>query len=70
LEEHAKTIRNHHLRDLLQDVNRSYAMTAEHNGVVLDYSRQNGTMETMVNISSFSLDHVILHPIFYPGHAF
>lgn len=36
-----------HLRTLLQDKDRCYAMTAEHNGVVLDYSRQNATTETM-----------------------
>lgn len=47
LEEHAPVVSNIHLRNLLQDRDRCYAMSAEHNGVVLDYSRQNATTETM-----------------------
>lgn len=47
LEEHAQVVQGVHLRTLLQDKDRCYAMTAEHNGVVLDYSRQNATTETM-----------------------
>jgi glucose-6-phosphate isomerase len=47
LEEHAQYIKTLHLRNLLQDSDRCYAMTAEHNGIVLDYSRQNATLETL-----------------------
>jgi len=47
LEEHAKNIKTQHLRSLMQDTDRCYAMTAEHNGIVLDYSRENATLETL-----------------------
>ena len=36
-----------HLRDLLQDDARTDAMVLEHNGVYLDFSRQNATQETL-----------------------
>mmetsp|Transcript_36977 Transcript_36977/g.47541 ORF Transcript_36977/g.47541 Transcript_36977/m.47541 type:complete len:575 (+) Transcript_36977:44-1768(+) len=36
-----------HLRDLLQDAQRSASMTAEYNGIMLDYSRQRATPETL-----------------------
>ncbi|MCK6491432.1 MAG: glucose-6-phosphate isomerase [Planctomycetes bacterium] len=44
---HAADIRRLHLRDLLQNQDRCAAMTAEHDGIVLDFSRQNATPETM-----------------------
>ena len=44
---HAKAIKETHLRDLMQDGKRCAAMTAEHDGVLLDYSRQNATAETL-----------------------
>ncbi len=47
LAEHAKALENTHLRDLLQDESRCLAMTAEHDGVYLDYARQNATPETI-----------------------
>jgi glucose-6-phosphate isomerase len=44
---HAATIRDTHLRDLLQDAKRCAALTAEHDGVLLDFSRQNATEGTV-----------------------
>lgn len=44
---HAATIKDTHLRDLLQDAKRCAAMTAEHDGVLLDFSRQNATEGTV-----------------------
>ena len=49
LEKHAEYIKTTHLRSLLQDEKRSNALVAEHNGIVLDYSRQNLVPETMVS---------------------
>lgn len=47
LEEHKEEMDETHLRDLLQDAERSGAMFAEHDGVYLDYSRQRASLETM-----------------------
>mmetsp|Transcript_31812 Transcript_31812/g.63387 ORF Transcript_31812/g.63387 Transcript_31812/m.63387 type:complete len:750 (+) Transcript_31812:108-2357(+) len=47
LQRHAQHIKSLHLRDLLKDVERCDAMYAEHDGVYLDYSRQQATLETM-----------------------
>jgi hypothetical protein len=48
LQRHASQIlKSTHLRDLLQDPTRCDAMWAEHDGVYLDYSRQQATLETM-----------------------
>mmetsp|Transcript_3970 Transcript_3970/g.10396 ORF Transcript_3970/g.10396 Transcript_3970/m.10396 type:complete len:820 (+) Transcript_3970:304-2763(+) len=47
LEAHVAEIEEAHLRDLLQDEERSEAMFAEHDGVYLDYSRQRATSQTM-----------------------
>jgi len=47
LENHVAEIDQSHLRDLLQDDERSQAMFAEHDGVYLDYSRQRATSKTM-----------------------
>lgn len=47
LENHVAEIDQSHLRDLLQDEERSQAMFAEHDGVYLDYSRQRATSKTM-----------------------
>ena len=44
---HAAIIKDTHLRDLLQDGRRCAAMTAEHDGVLLDFSRQNATEGTL-----------------------
>ena len=43
----AQTIKQTHLRELLQDPVRCDAMWAEHDGVYFDYSRQQVTLETM-----------------------
>jgi len=47
LENHVAEIEQSHLRDLLQDEERSEAMYAEHDGVYLDFSRQRATSRTM-----------------------
>ena len=48
LEDHkAEQIDQSHLRDLLQDEERSQSMFAEHDGVYLDYSRQRATFKTL-----------------------
>jgi len=47
LEQHKQTMENIHLRDLLQDEERSEAMFAEHDGVYLDYSRQRADLKTL-----------------------
>jgi len=47
LQEHARTIAGLHLRDLLKDEERCRKMTAEYDGIFLDYSRQNATLETV-----------------------
>eukprot|EP00179_Madagascaria_erythrocladioides_P001452 CAMPEP_0198315900 /NCGR_PEP_ID=MMETSP1450-20131203/5993_1 /TAXON_ID=753684 ORGANISM="Madagascaria erythrocladiodes, Strain CCMP3234" /NCGR_SAMPLE_ID=MMETSP1450 /ASSEMBLY_ACC=CAM_ASM_001115 /LENGTH=559 /DNA_ID=CAMNT_0044019027 /DNA_START=55 /DNA_END=1734 /DNA_ORIENTATION=+ len=41
------SIRETHLRDLMADADRCRAMVAEHDGIVLDYSRQRATTKTM-----------------------
>jgi len=41
----------------MQDTDRCYAMTAEHDGIVLDYSRENATLETLVNKNSIYYEH-------------
>lgn len=47
LEKHAEYLKTLHLRDLLRDEERCDAMYAEHDGVYLDYSRQQVTIESM-----------------------
>eukprot|EP01006_Ploeotia_vitrea_P016555 TRINITY_DN47279_c0_g1_i1.p1 TRINITY_DN47279_c0_g1~~TRINITY_DN47279_c0_g1_i1.p1 ORF type:complete len:621 (-),score=337.72 TRINITY_DN47279_c0_g1_i1:49-1731(-) len=47
LAKHVEAIEKTHLRDLLKDANRDKALVAEFDGVVLDYSRQRVTAETM-----------------------
>ena len=44
---HVAEIRGTHLRDLLQDGKRCAGLVAEHDGVVLDFSRQNATAKTL-----------------------
>jgi glucose-6-phosphate isomerase len=44
---HAGSIQAQHLRDLMGDSERCGSLTTEHNGLVLDYSRQKVTEETM-----------------------
>ena len=44
---HAKEVNDIHLRDLLKDDGRTEAMTMEHNGIYLDFSRQNATLDTL-----------------------
>jgi len=47
LEQHAAEIRSTHLRTLLQDPERCAALTAEFDGIFLDYSRENMTSSTI-----------------------
>lgn len=47
LEQHKKDMEDIHLRELLQDADRSEAMFAEHDGVYLDYSRQRAGLKTL-----------------------
>jgi len=61
LEEHAKVIKETtHLRTLLQDQERSQALVAEHEGIVLDYSRENVTLETVVSFLYINFRFVAL----------
>eukprot|EP00741_Cyanophora_paradoxa_P012264 tig00020604_g11851.t1 len=46
LAQHAEYIKSTHLRELMKDDARNQAFTAEHNGIVLDYARQNMVPET------------------------
>ena len=43
---HVPVVQKKHLRDLLQEAKRATALTIEHDGIVLDSSRQNATAET------------------------
>ena len=47
LEKHVDSIKDTHLRDLLQDKERCEELWAEHDGVYVDYSRQRVSLETM-----------------------
>lgn len=47
LREQASALEGHHLRDLIVDKERCAALTAEHGAILLDYSRQRVTNETM-----------------------
>ncbi|CAM9636868.1 unnamed protein product, partial [Choristocarpus tenellus] len=47
LSEHAAVMQGTHLRNLMEDAERCSALTAESNGILLDYSRQRVTNETM-----------------------
>lgn len=47
LKEHKEEIEEHHLRELLADSERSASMIKEFDGMVVDYSRQRATKETM-----------------------
>ena len=44
---HADAMKQKHLRDLMQDADRCAALTAEHDDILLDYSRENVVPETM-----------------------
>ncbi|XP_004291883.1 PREDICTED: glucose-6-phosphate isomerase, cytosolic [Fragaria vesca subsp. vesca] len=47
LKGHVQDINKTHLRDLMNDVNRCQAMMVEFDGMLLDYSRQRVTLDTM-----------------------
>lgn len=47
LKAHKEAMEKHHLRELLTDAHRCEAMIKEFDGIVLDYSRQRVTEETM-----------------------
>ena len=53
LEEHVNVINKTHLKTLLQDKDRNAILTAEHDGIILDYSRQRVLPETMVRFYSY-----------------
>ena len=44
---HARAMSQTHLRDLLQDGDRCAGLTAEYQGIFMDYSRENITLETV-----------------------
>ena len=45
---HAEEMKDKHLKNLLQDQSRCTGLIAEHDGIYLDYSRENVTAQTMV----------------------
>nr|BAB17646.1 cytosolic phosphoglucose isomerase [Arabidopsis thaliana] len=47
LKGHVEDIKKTHLRDLMSDANRCQSMMMEFDGLLLDYSRQRATVETM-----------------------
>uniref|UniRef100_A0A2P2KK03 Glucose-6-phosphate isomerase n=1 Tax=Rhizophora mucronata TaxID=61149 RepID=A0A2P2KK03_RHIMU len=47
LKAHVEGIKKTHLRDLLKDTERCKSMTVEFDGIMLDYSRQCATLETV-----------------------
>lgn len=47
LQQHAESIKGLHLRDLLRDEKRCEQMFIQHDHIMLDYSRQNATLDTM-----------------------
>ncbi|XP_042405256.1 glucose-6-phosphate isomerase, cytosolic-like [Zingiber officinale] len=47
LKEHVNEINKTHLRDLLNDVERSQSMMVENDGIILDYSRQRARLDTI-----------------------
>ena len=47
LHNHAKDVKKLHLKNLLQDPERTDAFFAEHSGIFFDYARQNATKETL-----------------------
>ena len=53
MQDNAQQLKNMHLKDLLQDEERCASLVAEHEGIVLDFSRQNVLPTTMV----MSLSH-------------
>ena len=65
LEEHSGVLKqpSYHLRSLLQNPERSDALIAEHNGIVLDFSRQNLVPETLVTrLSNYRAMNIYLSP--------
>ena len=47
LEDHAKVLTSLHLRNLLKDSSRTNSLTAQFDGIILDYSRQKVLPETI-----------------------
>ncbi|ESQ44810.1 hypothetical protein EUTSA_v10003173mg [Eutrema salsugineum] len=54
LKGHLEEIKKTHLRDLLSDANRCQQMMVEFDGLMLDYSRQRATVETMDKLLSLA----------------
>ncbi|XP_047325040.1 glucose-6-phosphate isomerase, cytosolic [Impatiens glandulifera] len=55
LKSHVEDVKKTHLRELMNDANRCKSMFTEFDGLVLDYSRQSATLETMDKL--FKLTH-------------
>jgi glucose-6-phosphate isomerase len=54
LENHAASVKEMHLKSLLQDSSRCAALVAEHDGIMLDFSRENvlpATMEMLFDLA-------------------
>ncbi|KAJ7515015.1 hypothetical protein O6H91_23G068600 [Diphasiastrum complanatum] len=54
LKNHVTEINNTHLRDLLSDEERLKSFIIEHDGVVVDFSRQRATKETLTKLFSLA----------------
>ena len=66
LASHAEEMKSMHLKDLLSDASRCSGLTAEHDGIYLDYSRENVTAQTMVS-NDYDNDDTYIHTYI---HAF
>nr|AAC08411.1 cytosolic phosphoglucose isomerase [Leavenworthia crassa] len=56
LKKHVEDIKKTHLRDLMNDANRCESMMLEFDGLLLDYSRQRATVETMNKLLKLAKD--------------
>lgn len=61
LREHAASLEGAHLRDMMVDADRCAALTAERGGILLDYSRQRVTNETMVSEGACTPVYIYLY---------
>lgn len=56
LKAHVEDIKKTHLRDLMSDTKRCQSLTAEFDGVLLDYSRQCATVDTLNKLNKLAED--------------
>ena len=56
LESHAEEMKATHLRDLMKDSARCNSLQASHDGILLDYSRQSITTETMNKLENLAIE--------------